>query len=41
METKITLNEGLSNTISWYLDNKKFLKNISNKLYEKRLGLKL
>ena len=38
---KITLNEGLSNTISWYLDNKKFLKNISNKLYEKRLGLKL
>ena len=38
---KINLNEGLSNTISWYLNNKKFLTNISNKLYEKRLGLKL
>jgi dTDP-glucose 4,6-dehydratase len=38
---QIKINEGLNNTINWYSNNKKFLKNISNKIYEKRLGLKL
>ena len=38
---KIKLNEGLINTITWYLNNKKFLKNISKKKYDKRLGLKI
>ena len=38
---RIKINEGLNNTINWYSNNKKFLKNISKKIYEKRLGLKL
>jgi dTDP-glucose 4,6-dehydratase len=38
---KIKFNDGLKNTIIWYLDNKKFLNNISKKRYEKRLGLKI
>ena len=38
---KIKFELGLKSTILWYLDNKKFLKNISKKDYEKRLGLKL
>ena len=38
---KIKINEGLLKTITWYFNNKNFLKNISKKLYEKRLGLKL
>ncbi len=38
---KIKLNEGLTNTITWYLNNKKFLKNISKKNYDKRMGLKI
>ncbi|MDB4339857.1 dTDP-glucose 4,6-dehydratase [Pelagibacteraceae bacterium] len=33
--------KGLKDTIIWYLENKKFLKSISKKNYEKRLGLKL
>ena len=36
---KITFEEGLKHTITWYMQNKKFLKNIKNKNYEKRLGL--
>ena len=40
-KTKISLNEGLSHTIKWYLNNKEFLSNISKKLYKKRLGLKI
>ncbi len=32
---------GLKETISWYLNNKKFLNNIAKKSYEKRLGLKV
>jgi dTDP-glucose 4,6-dehydratase len=40
-KSKIKLNDGLKNTIVWYLNNKKFLKNISKKNYEKRLGLKV
>lgn len=35
---KIDLNLGLSITIDWYLKNKKFLNNISKKLFIKRLG---
>jgi dTDP-glucose 4,6-dehydratase len=38
---KIKFDIGLKNTIAWYLNNKKFLKNISAKNYEKRLGLKI
>ncbi len=37
---RINFEVGLRNTIMWYLNNKKFLKNISKKDYEKRLGLK-
>ena len=38
---KIKFEKGLKDTIIWYLENKKFLKNISKKNYEKRLGLKI
>ena len=38
---KIKLDEGLLSTIEWYLDNQKFLKSISKKNYDKRLGLNL
>ena len=38
---KINFNKGLKETIFWYLSNKKFLKSISKKNYEKRLGLKI
>ena len=37
---KIKFESGLKNTIRWYLENKKFLKSINKKNYEKRLGLK-
>ena len=37
---KIKLNEGLTNTITWYLNNKKFLKNISKKTMIKEWVLK-
>ena len=37
----INFEDGLKNTIIWYIKNKKFLNNISKKNYEKRLGLKL
>ena len=33
--------DGLKETIKWYFNNKKFLKTISKKNYEKRLGLKI
>ena len=39
--SKINLNQGLRKTIDWYFNNKIFLKNISRKAYEKRLGLNL
>ena len=32
---------GLLSTIEWYLNNQKFLKRISKKNYDKRLGLNL
>ena len=38
---KIKFNDGLEQTLLWYMKNKKFLKNISKRSYEKRLGLKL
>ena len=38
---KIEFENGLKNTILWYLNNQKFLKNISKNNYEKRLGLKV
>ena len=38
---KIKFDKGLKETIEWYVQNKKFLKSISKKNYEKRLGLKI
>ena len=38
---KIKFETGLKETVNWYLKNKKFLKNILPKNYEKRLGLKV
>ncbi len=38
---KINFEEGLKNTIKWYVENEKFLKKFSKKSYEKRLGLNL
>ena len=40
-KTKINFEQGLKETISWYLNNINFLNTISKKSYEKRLGLKL
>ena len=40
-KTKINLNDGLSQTIDWYLKNKKFFSSINKNLYTKRLGLNL
>ena len=39
-KSKIKINNGLSKTIDWYFNNKKFLSDISKKQYKKRLGLK-
>ena len=39
--SKINFDKGLKQTVSWYLKNKKFINNISNTNYTKRLGLKL
>ena len=38
---KIKFEKGLRDTIIWYFNNKRFLKGISKKIYEKRLGLNL
>ena len=40
-ESKTSIDNGISKTIDWYLNNKLFFKKISKKLYNKRLGLKL
>ena len=40
-KTRINFEQGLKDTISWYLNNRSFLNKISKKNYEKRLGLKL
>jgi dTDP-glucose 4,6-dehydratase len=37
----IELNEGLTKTIDWYINNQKFFKSISEKKYMNRLGLKI
>ena len=36
---KINLNDGLSQTFDWYLNNKNFFNSVSKKLYINRLGL--
>ena len=38
-KSKINFDKGLQQTIKWYLNNKDFLKNISKKNYQNRLGL--
>ena len=38
---KIKFMEGLKETVIWYVNNKNFLKKISKKNYEKRIGLKI
>ena len=38
---KIKFEDGLSETIRWYLNNRNFIKSISKRNYEKRLGLKV
>ena len=38
-KSKINFDQGLQQTIKWYLNNKDFLKNISKKDYQYRLGL--
>ncbi len=38
---KISFDKGLKDTVKWYFENKKFLKNISKKNYQKRFGLKV
>ena len=40
-KSKISFDKGLEQTIRWYLINKNFLKNISKKDYQNRLGLNL
>ncbi len=40
-KSKISIDRGLYDTVSWYLKNKDFLKNISKNIYQKRLGLKI
>ena len=39
-KSKINLDDGLSKTFAWYMNNKNFFKSVSKKLYESRLGLK-
>ena len=38
-KSKIGFEQGLLQTVKWYLNNKSFLKNISKKNYQKRMGL--
>ena len=38
---KIRFEDGLRETIRWYLNNRNFIKSISKRNYEKRLGLKV
>ncbi len=40
-KAKIKLDDGLTETIKWYLNNKIYLRSISKNIYEKRLGLKI
>ena len=36
----VEINEGLSKTIDWYIDNQKYFKSISKKEHAYRIGLK-
>ena len=40
-KSKIDFEDGLRNTVKWYLTNKSFIKQIKRKKYEKRLGLSI
>ena len=40
-KARINFDAGLIETIKWYLENKKFLSQISKKKYDKRMGLKV
>ena len=40
-QPKYSYNDALKSTVEWYLNNKKFLKSISKKNYDKRLGLNI
>ncbi len=40
-KTKIDIDQGISETVDWYLNNKSFLKKISKNNFEKRLGLNI
>ena len=40
-QTKIDFEAGLKETIRWYFNNRNFLKQISKKKYDNRLGLKI
>ena len=37
--SKIKINNGLLQTFKWYLDNRAYFSSVSNKLYDRRLGL--
>jgi dTDP-glucose 4,6-dehydratase len=37
----VNINEGLSKTINWYIDNQKYFKSILKKEYVNRIGLKI
>jgi len=39
--SKTKIDQGLKETVKWYLKNKLFLSRISKKIYERRLGLKI
>ena len=40
-EAKISLNNGLSKTFDWYLNNYNFFKSVAKRNFDKRLGLKI
>ncbi len=40
-KTKTSINEGLSKTIDWYVNNQAYFKSISKKHYNSRIGLKI
>ena len=40
-KTKIPMQKGLSQTLSWYINNKSFFNSVSKKLHINRLGLKI
>ncbi len=40
-KTKVSFNQGIKDTIKWYLENKTFFKSISKKQHEKRFGLNI